>query len=613
MPAGQSGTLSSLTVPGIRGRNSPWTICVQAKVYTNSTKSTLLETSANNLCDTDSSGGDYGGTAATGAFNFANTTTLNASTQYFFELTITSGSTNFSTTQSYNTPGGGYSGGQLWDGSGFQSDFDLAFTLEYSAPPKVVLSNYAAATNCYWNSRHNYAVLIQAGTTSTITQTRMQFEASAQDSDFLATRVQIYTNNAGVAGSLVGTLYPSTLAAAVTASGASVSTRVGTYTGSTNVTAGTQYWYAVQGSGNVLSMCAAGGMVTQADSWSAVLTNSYYNIRTDGNYSVTAGLPIFAFEVTTGPADTTPPVITGPGTSTASSVATSTNENTTWSNTYTANEWVSWSLSGSDSATFTIDQAGLLSLAGKNFETRTDSNSDGVFTVTVRATDVGNNTSTQTLNLTIDDVDEFPVITFNGGASTHAISVAENQTAVITYSGSDPDAGATLTWYFADNSFDQRKFDLNPSTGVLTFKLAPDYEVPTDTNSDNVYKVNIGLFDGANLATQMLSVTVTNVAESSAVNKPTFSGLIYKGITTSISVVADSPGKVAFFTGEKRIPSCKSITATGSSSTYTATCSFKPSVQGVQAITARLTPSNGMLPSTSTPLFITVLRRLGTR
>jgi hypothetical protein len=151
MPAGETGLLTSISVPGVRGR-TPFVVCVQAKLYTNSSKANLLRTSSNSICDTDSVGGEFGGNAASDSFEFGNVVSLSSGTQYFFELSRTSGSSAFWATQSYSTPGGSYSGGQLFVDGAFSADFDMAFTLTYSsndvtAPTFTSSSTFSAAEN----------------------------------------------------------------------------------------------------------------------------------------------------------------------------------------------------------------------------------------------------------------------------------------------------------------------------------------------------------------------------------------------------------------------------------------------------------------------------------
>jgi hypothetical protein len=54
----------------------------------------------------------------------------------------------------------------------------------------------------------------------------------------------------------------------------------------------------------------------------------------------------------------------------------------------------------------------------------------------------------------------------------------ENQSSVVTVSASDPDASTTLTYTLSGT--DSSLFAIS-SSGVLTFKTAPDYEAPGDT------------------------------------------------------------------------------------------------------------------------------------
>ncbi len=116
------------------------------------------------------------------------------------------------------------------------------------------------------------------------------------------------------------------------------------------------------------------------------------------------------------------------------------------------------------------------------------------------------------------DVDDTaPAITgpSNGaGAAASALSVNENQTAVTTLTASE-----TVTWSIAGGE-DGAKFAIDPSTGVLTFVAAPDYEAPTDANRDNLYLVEVQARDAAgnqsrqsanlNIARQMNRCTQRN-------------------------------------------------------------------------------------------------------
>jgi len=166
---------------------------------------------------------------------------------------------------------------------------------------------------------------------------------------------------------------------------------------------------------------------------------------------------------------------------------------------------------GADSVKFTINSTtGVLAfLAAPNYESPTDGGADNVYDVTVQVSD-GTLTATKDIAVAVTNVNEAPSITSSG-----AVNAAENQTAVQTVTGTDPDAGTTLSYRIVPG-VDGAKFVINSSTGVLTFVSAPDYEIPTDAGTNNVYDVIVEVSDGMLTATKAVTVTVTNVIDSPA-------------------------------------------------------------------------------------------------
>jgi Ca2+-binding RTX toxin-like protein len=61
---------------------------------------------------------------------------------------------------------------------------------------------------------------------------------------------------------------------------------------------------------------------------------------------------------------------------------------------------------------------------------------------------------------------------------------------------------------------DAAKFNINASTGALSFINAPNFESPTDVAPLNSYNVNVQVSDGALTDTQALTVNVTNIDEA---------------------------------------------------------------------------------------------------
>lgn len=218
--------------------------------------------------------------------------------------------------------------------------------------------------------------------------------------------------------------------------------------------------------------------------------------------------------------DAIPPVITGPdGSSNTTTGATSNKsipENTTFVYTFTANEPVSWSITGgADQSKLSIDpNTGVVSFnTPPNYESPIDSDGNNTYVIIITATDLFGNTITQTLTITVTNVDEVPpVITGPNGASgtttgaNASKSIPENTVNVYTFT-----ANESVTWSITGGA-DQVKFTIDPNTGALRFVSPPDYENPTDVGADNVYMVVLTATDAAgNTTTQTVAVTVTFV------------------------------------------------------------------------------------------------------
>jgi len=90
--------------------------------------------------------------------------------------------------------------------------------------------------------------------------------------------------------------------------------------------------------------------------------------------------------------------------------------------------------------------------------------------------------------------------------STGNYSVPENQTSAFTVTASDPD-GDSLT--FSISGTDSSLFTIS-SSGVVTFNTAPDYENPSDSDTNNVYDLSASVSDGSLSASKDFMVTVTN-------------------------------------------------------------------------------------------------------
>lgn len=121
--------------------------------------------------------------------------------------------------------------------------------------------------------------------------------------------------------------------------------------------------------------------------------------------------------------------------------------------------------------------------------------------------------SAQSITITDNDL---PVIT-----SSPTAVVAENFPATDVVLDVNvaptPSSEHPLTYSFAPG-MDALAFVIDPATGEIRFKNAPDYELPRDDNNDNVYHLTVivSADEGSN-ATQDVTITVTPVNDNSPV------------------------------------------------------------------------------------------------
>jgi len=97
--------------------------------------------------------------------------------------------------------------------------------------------------------------------------------------------------------------------------------------------------------------------------------------------------------------------------------------------------------------------------------------------------------------------------------------------------------------YSIDGGADAAKFNINSTTGALTFKAAPDFETPGDANGDNVYEVSVKATDaGGAASSKLVKVTVTDVSEN-APPQITSAGAVSvkENQTTVMTVTATDP------------------------------------------------------------------------
>ena len=165
---------------------------------------------------------------------------------------------------------------------------------------------------------------------------------------------------------------------------------------------------------------------------------------------------------------------------------------------------LSYSLSGTDAALFTIDaNTGVVSFrAAPDFEAQGDDDGDNVYDIIVTASDGANSTEQPVAITVTNENDNVPAFT-----SPATARVAENQVAAYEAAAADADGGPLS---YSLSGTDAALFTIDANTGAVSFRAAPDFEVPGDADGDNVYDIIVTASDGANSTEQPVAITVTN-------------------------------------------------------------------------------------------------------
>src|SRR5262249_373607 len=110
-------------------------------------------------------------------------------------------------------------------------------------------------------------------------------------------------------------------------------------------------------------------------------------------------------------------------------------------------------------------------------------------------------------------------------------------TAVYTATATDPDAGTTLTYSFGGGA-DDSKFNIDATTGAVTFKASPNFEAPTDTGTNDVYDIIVKATDGGALSgSKAVAIAVTNVNEAPSAPTDTNNAINFVGANAANGTV----------------------------------------------------------------------------
>ena len=194
---------------------------------------------------------------------------------------------------------------------------------------------------------------------------------------------------------------------------------------------------------------------------------------------------------------------------------------------------LSFSLSGTDSSKFSISNGYLVFTDTPDYENPLDSNADNSYALTINASGAGIS-STHSFSVIVNNVNEAPSLVTD--SSTY-FQVNENVTEIKQITASDPESDALVfSLQNSSASEDEALLQIDSSTGIVSFKTAPNYESPNDIDANNTLVFTVAVSDGSFSASKKYYAAVVDVKEN-----PT-------DISLSPSSVAENSSGVTFGT-----------------------------------------------------------------
>ena len=179
---------------------------------------------------------------------------------------------------------------------------------------------------------------------------------------------------------------------------------------------------------------------------------------------------------------------------------------------------VRWMLDGVDASQFRLDGTsmtkGLEFRSAPDYEMPADADTNNIYMVTVKA-EAGGEMEMLEVNVTITDVIELG--TLAGNASLTPAEGGTDTGGTYTVSGGD---GSTVSWMLNGADASQFRLDGTSMTKGLEFRSAPDYEMPADADTNNIYLVTVKAEAGGEIQMVEVTVMVTDVDELGALSGP---------------------------------------------------------------------------------------------
>ena len=182
-----------------------------------------------------------------------------------------------------------------------------------------------------------------------------------------------------------------------------------------------------------------------------------------------------------------------------------------------------------------------------------------------------------------------------------ALSLLEGGTSVATISASDAQNNS-LSFSIASGD-DDALFAIT-ADGALSFAAAPDFEAPSDADTDNVYDVTIQVSDGSLTDTRAITITVTDAFEGRVVDAPISGAAVFIDLNGNNEQDGDEPSGVTDDAGFFKVdtfnpPEGVAVKVISKGGTDTKTGKALPDLALISDVPADITKSANVTPLTT--------------
>ena len=136
-----------------------------------------------------------------------------------------------------------------------------------------------------------------------------------------------------------------------------------------------------------------------------------------------------------------------------------------------------------------------------------DADTNNIYMVTVKA-EAGGEMEMLEVTVTVTDVSELGTLAGSSGFPHAEGGTDTGET--YTFSGGD---GSTVSWMLDGADASQFMLDGTGMSKMLKFRSAPDYEMPADADTNNIYMVTVKAEAGGEMDMVEVNVTITDVIE----------------------------------------------------------------------------------------------------